>query len=59
MTLVVRIVLVVWLLVLTLGLAVVWSRRSSEIVESVVEEPQRKSCAVFFFNYNIRRVAAD
>ena len=59
MTLVVRIMLVVWLVVLTVGLAVVWSTRSSETVKAVVAPAPRESCAVFFFNYNIRRVVAD
>ena len=59
MTLVVRIMLVLWLVALTVGLALVWSTRSTQTVEAVVEPPQRESCAVFFFNYNIRRAAAD
>jgi hypothetical protein len=53
MTFLVRPALVLWLVALTLGLAVVWVRGSHTRTEHV-EAPARESCAVFFFNYNIR-----
>jgi hypothetical protein len=53
MTFLVRPALVLWLVALTLGLGIVWVRGSHTRTERV-EPPPRESCAVFFFNYNIR-----
>jgi hypothetical protein len=56
MTLLVRTALVLWLVTLSVGLVVVWRSRGQD---SVVEAAPRESCAVFFFNYYIRRSSAD